>query len=37
MLATTNVMVFFNGYELFSSSGFGGHVHNFRGPYIVGS
>ncbi len=32
MLATSNVTIFFyNGYGLFSSSGFGGHVQNFGG------
>jgi hypothetical protein len=37
MLATSNVTNFFNGYGLFSSSGFGGHAQNFGGLYIVGS
>jgi hypothetical protein len=38
MLATFNVIVFFlNGYWFFPSSGFGGHVENFGGPYIVSS
>jgi len=38
MLATSNVKVFFkNGYGFFSSSGIGGHVQNFGGPYFVSS
>jgi hypothetical protein len=37
MLATSNVTIVFNGYELFSPNGFGIHVQNFGSPYIIGS
>jgi len=38
MLTTSNVKVLLkNGYGFFSSSGIGGHVQNFGGPYFVSS
>ncbi len=37
MLAIFNVIYIINGYGFFSFNGFGGHVQNFVGPYIVGS
>ncbi len=37
MLVISNVIIFFNGYEVFFPSGIEGHIQNFGGPYIVGS